>query len=202
MIRLRLMKLANQGYELILAEALFKLGARPPVVRSACTIGSKTAIRLYKTIHRRSPKQGMLPYDPYWIVRSSVHDLHASIFLGLIHDLSQQQSQTDRDAERFITAYELYCRIVANNPQPSKLETSVPQAILLDINRAWQLAGQLMSGEMSLVICGKCQARYVVLSKMPKPFQQCPICDVWADSTGRRRWMTVKPRKNTKNQDH
>ena len=195
MIRALLNSTSGMGYELTLAETLFRLGARPPVVRSVCNIGPKTAIRLYKTIHRRSPKQGMLPYDPYWIVRSSVHDLHASIFLGLIHDLSQQQSPTDLNAERFITAYELYCRVVANNPQPSKLEAGVPHAILLDINRAWQLAGQLKSGEMGLVLCEKCQARYVALNKMPKPFQQCPICDVWADRAGRRRWMTVKPKQ-------
>ena len=195
MIRALLNSPSGMGYELTLAEALFKLGARPPVVRSVCNIGPKTAIRLYKTLHRRSPKQGMLPYDPYWIVRSSVHDLHASVFLGLIHDLSQQQSQTDLNAELFITAYELYCRIVANNPQPSKLEAGVPHAVLLDINRAWQLAGQLKSGEMGLVLCEKCQARYAALNKMPKPFQQCPICDVWADRAGRRRWMTVKPKQ-------
>jgi hypothetical protein len=66
---------------------------------------------------------------------------------------------------------------------------------LLGINRAWYLAGQLTAGEMSLVLCEKCQARYVVLNNIPKPFQQCPICDVWADKTGRRRWTTVKPRK-------
>ena len=195
MIQAHLNSPSGMGYELTLAETLFRLGARPPVVRSVCNIGPKTAIRLYKTIHQRSPKQGMLPYDPYWIVRSSVHDLHASIFLGLIHDLSHQQSQTDLNAERFITAYELYCRVVANNPQPSKLEAGVTHAILLDINRAWQLAGQLKSGEMGLVLCEKCQARYVALSKMPKPFQQCPICDVWVDRTGRRRWTTVKPKQ-------
>jgi len=33
---------------------------------------------------------------------------------------------------------------------------------------------------------------------MPKPFQQCPICDVWADKTGRRRWMTAKPKHPVK----
>lgn len=194
-MRLLLDSTSSLGYELTIAEALFRLGARPPVVRSVCSIGKKTAIRLYKTIHQRSPKQGMLPYDPYWIIRSSVNDIHASIFLGLIHDLSEQQSQAVFNAELFITAYELYCRVVANNPQPSKLEASVPQAILLDINRAWQLVGQYKSSEMDLVICEKCQARYVVLSKMPKPFQQCPICDVWADRSGRRRWTTVKPRQ-------
>jgi hypothetical protein len=195
MMRLRLTGTSGLGYELALAETLFGLGARPPVVCAVCPIGKKTAIRLYKTIHQRSPKQGMLPYDPYWIVRSSVHNSHASIFFGLTQDLSQQQSENVANAELFITAYELYCRVVAANPQPSKLEAGVPQAILLDINRAWYLAGQLTAGEMSLVLCKKCQARYVVLNKMPKPFQQCPICDVWADKTGRRRWTTVKPRK-------
>ena len=192
MMQVYLNSTSSMGYKLSLAQTLFKLGARPPIVRSLCNIGPKTAIRLYKTIHLRSPKQGMLPYDPYWIVRSSVHDLHASIFLGLIHDLSQQQCQSDLSAERFITAYQLYCKIVANNPQPSKLEAGAPQAVLLDINRAWQQAGQLKSGDIRLVGCEKCQARHVVLNKIPKPFQQCPICDVWADKTGRRRWTTVK----------
>ena len=195
MIRLRLTGTANLGYEFMLAEKLFSLGARPPIVRAVCHIGQKTAIRLYKTFHQRSPRQGMLPYDPYWIVRSSVHNTHASIFLGHIYDFSQQHSQDAGLAEVFITAYELYCRVVAINPQPSKLEAGAPQFILLDINRAWQLVGQLRSGEMGLVVCEKCRARHVVLSKMPKPFQQCPICDVWADRTGRRRWTTVKPRQ-------
>ena len=155
-MRLRLNNTSSLGYELTLAETLFSLGARPPAVCAVCHIGKKTAIRLYKTIHQRSPKQGMLPYDPYWIVRSSVHNSHASIFLGLIHDLSQQQSGNVANAKVFITAYELYCRVVAANPQPSKLEAGVPQAILLDMNRAWYLAGQLTAGEMSLVLCEKC----------------------------------------------
>ena len=81
MMRLRLNNTSSLGYELTLAETLFSLAARPPVVCAVCHIGKKTAIRLYKTIHQRSPKQGMLPYDPYWIVRSSVHNSHASIFL-------------------------------------------------------------------------------------------------------------------------
>jgi len=197
MIRFPLNSMSSLGYELIIAETLFRLGARPPVVHSVCQIGKKTAIRIYKTIHQRSPRQGLLPYDPFWIVRSSVNNIHASIFLGLIHDLSKQHSQSVFNAEMFITAYELYCRVVSSNPQPSKLEAGVTQSILLDINRAWQLAGQLNSSEMGLEICEKCHARYVVLNKMPKPFHQCPICDVWADKTGRRRWTTVKPQQNT-----
>ncbi len=205
MIRLRLTKLPNQGYDLVLADKLYSMGARPPVVCAVCHLGKKTAIRLYKTIHQRSPRQGMLPYDPFWTVRSSVHNCHASIFLGLIHDFSQQQQQQSQvpcTAEILITAYDLYCRIVTTNPNPGKREANAPHAILLEINRAWQLFGQLTAGVMSLVHCAQCQARYVVVNNMPKPFQQCPICAVWADKSGRRRWMTVKPRKNTKNQDH
>jgi flagellar transcriptional activator FlhC len=64
MIRLRLTGTANLGYEFMLAEKLFSLGARPPIVRAVCHIGQKTAIRLYKVLHQRSPRQGMLPYDP------------------------------------------------------------------------------------------------------------------------------------------
>ena len=46
MIRLRLNGAANLGYEFMLAEKLFSLGARPPIVRAVCHIGQKTAIRL------------------------------------------------------------------------------------------------------------------------------------------------------------
>ena len=196
MPRLPANRLSDMGHIWVVADKLFRLGARPPVVRSLCPIGKKTAIRLYQSIHQQSPKQGLLPYDPYWIVRSSVANIHASIFLGLFQDFTRQQNPTGCPAETFIAAYELYCRVVAHNPHPSKLEAGVAQAILLDINRAWQLSGQLRAGEMGLVICGKCQARHVVLTKMPKPFQQCPICEVWADKSGRRRWVTVNASKN------
>ena len=197
MPRLPANRLSDMGHIWVVADKLFRLGARPPVVRSLCPIGKKTAIRLYQSIHQQSPKQGLLPYDPYWIVRSSVTNIHASIFLGLFQDFTRQQNPTGCPAETFIAAYELYCRVVAHNPHPSKLEAGVAQAILLDINRAWQLSGQLRAGEMGLVICGKCLARHVVLTKMPKPFQQCPICEVWADKSGRRRWVPVNARKNT-----
>jgi flagellar transcriptional activator FlhC len=126
-MRLRLNNTSSLGYELTLAETLFSLGARPPVVCAVCPIGKKTAIRLYKTIHQRLPKQGMLPYDPYWIIRSSVNDIHASIFLGLIHDLSQQQSPVTFNAALFITAYELYCQWWRPTPSPASWKRVSPK---------------------------------------------------------------------------
>jgi hypothetical protein len=194
-IRVPLKCLFGQNNELLLAEKLFNLGARPPVVSAICNIGNKAAIRLYKILFVCSPRQGLLPYDPFWIVRSSVHNCHASIFLGLIHDLTEQQSESS--AVVFITAYELYCQIVATNSTPCKREASVPNGILLDINRAWHLTGQLNSREMSLLHCPQCNARYVAISNTPLVFQQCPICDVWSDKIGRRRWMTVRSRKKS-----
>lgn len=56
MMRLHLTGKSGLGYELTLAETLFSLDARPPVVCAVCHIGKKTAIRLFKTIHQRSPK--------------------------------------------------------------------------------------------------------------------------------------------------
>jgi hypothetical protein len=194
MILLPLQSKTGRGVDLVIAEKLIHFGARPPVVHAVCSIGKKTAIRLYKTIHLKSPKQGMLPYDQYWVVRSSVNTIHASIFLGLVRDFLQHQQSSTITAEILITAYELYCRVVASNPSPSKLEASAPQSLLLNINRAWQLTRQLASDGCGLVVCNTCLARHVVIKQMPKPFQQCPICDVWADKTGRRRWMTAKPK--------
>ncbi len=183
------------SYELVLAEKLFSLGARTPLVVSLCHLSKKTAIRLYKATQQRSPKQGMLPYDQTWIIRSSVNNLHASIFLGIFQDLTNLQTDDDHDARLFITAYELYCQVVANNPRPSKLEKSVTQFILLDINRAWELNHQFNSNLLNLVICKKCQARFLRLNTLKDPFEQCPICEVWADRIGRRRWSSAKAKQ-------
>jgi hypothetical protein len=181
--------------EVSLAEKLFSLGARTPVVISLCHLGKKTAIRLYKAINEQSPKQGMLPYDPLWVIRTSGNNVHASIFLGIIYDLSGIKKNDNEYALMFITAYELYCNVVANNPRPSKLEANVDRQILLDINRAWQLTHLLRSNEIGLVLCDKCQSRFLRVNSHDNAFQQCPICEIWADRTGRRRWATPKSKQ-------
>lgn len=184
------------SFELTLAERLFVLGARTPLVISLCQMSKKTAIRLYKAMFHQSPKKGLLPYDPNWIIRSSVNNLHASIFIGIFKDLTQLQTQADDPVQLFISTYELYCEVVANNPKPSKLEKSFSRFILLDINRAWHLIQQFNTGDLRLVICKQCQARFSELHTPKDPFQQCPICEVEADRIGRRRWSSSKPKHN------
>lgn len=192
---------SNFAQDLILAEKLVLLGARPPIVRSLCNVGRKLAIRIYKGIHQQPPKQGMLPYDGYWIVRSSGNDIHASIFLGIVQDLLRLQNQQSNNTSIFITAFELYSRVVKNNPRPSKLELSAEQFKLLDINRAWHILQQFNTHEIGFEHCEKCKARYLALNAVPKTFQLCPVCDVWTDKDGRRRWASGKNRQNLRQSD-
>jgi len=179
---------------LMAAERLYQLGARPPIVRSLCNIGRKVAIRIYKEALQTSPRQGLLPYEPYWIIRSSVNAFHASLFLTILNDILRRQNQSI-SAQALITAYELYGQVIAANRHPCKLEASHQNLPLLDINRAWQLVQQFISKEILILVCDRCRVRFCALSAVPQPFQQCPLCDVWSDKDGRRRWMSVKSRQ-------
>jgi len=193
MIRLSFDSAANFGNDLITAEQLIRLGARPPIVSTLCNLSRKLVIRIYKNIHQQAPKQGMLPYDTSWIVRSTANNIHASIFLGIRHDLSILSSPADLSTRIFITAYELYGRVIAKTPPVhNKTYQDGSQSIPLDINRAWFLSRQLDTSDIQFKTCYRCQVRYLGIKNLPTPFYQCPICDVWTDRSGRRRWTTVK----------
>lgn len=182
------------GRNLIAAERLYQLGARPPIVRILCNLGRKVAIRIYKETLQVSPMQGLLPYDPYWIVHSSVNAFHASVFISILNDILQRQNQTLK-AQSLITSYELYCQVIAVNRQPCKLEVNRQNTPVLNINRAWQLIQQFNTREILLIVCDRCRVRFCTLSTVPRSFQQCPICDVWTDKDGRRRWTSVRNRQ-------
>jgi hypothetical protein len=79
--------LSHFGAELMLAKTLFDYGARTPVVSALCGIKRKTATRIYRLAQHQAPIKGMLPWDPHWISRSTINNLHASIFLGLIRTM-------------------------------------------------------------------------------------------------------------------
>lgn len=174
---LRTMNTANQ---------LVLLGVRPPIIQHLCGIGRKVAIRLYKEAHHGSSKSGMLPYDSYWIARSSLNALHASIFLGIVADIATLESQTPVQASRLLTAYRLYGEVVGRVLNLNRLDVSYDLGKLLDINRAWHLIQQFNSRESRLLQCGSCQSRHVALNTLPKYYQRCPICEVWAEKNKRR----------------
>jgi hypothetical protein len=171
---------------LYMANKLIRLGARPAVVQHLCGIGRKVAIRLYKEVHHCPSKSGMLPYDSYWIARSSMNALHASIFLGMYSDFSQLVTQKPAHATRFMTAYGLYRETVGRVFNDNRLDVSSDQGNFLGINRAWHLIQQVNSRESRLVLCATCQSRHIVLNTLPKFYQRCPICEVWAEKNIRR----------------
>lgn len=108
--------LSQFGAELMLAKKLFKLGARTPIVCALCGIKRKTATRMYWLAQQQAPIKGMLPWDPQWIERATINNLHASIFLGLIQDYVPDYGNGIAYGQQFCAAYELYCHIVAHNP--------------------------------------------------------------------------------------
>lgn len=168
--------LSHFGVELMLAKTLFNLGARTPVVCSLCGIKRKTATRIYWLAQKQAPIKGMLPWDPQWIERSTVNNLHASIFLGLIQDYVPGHGNGIEYGQQFCTAYDLYCRIVAQNPKPCNREAGFEQYRVLDINRAWQLTQQFRASTLRFVTCLTCHARHLGLNQTNQRHIHCPVC--------------------------
>lgn len=168
--------LSHFGAELMLAKTLFKLGARTPIVCSLCGIKRKTANRIYWLAQKQAPIKGMLPWDPQWIERATVNNLHASIFLGLIQNYVPGHGNGIEFGQRFCTAYDLYCRIVAHNPKPSHRESEAVHHRVLDINRAWQLTQQFRVSSLGFVTCLTCHARYLCLHQVIQRPNHCPVC--------------------------
>ena len=149
---------------------------------------------MYSDILGRNPPSGMLPSDTYWILRSSVNCVHASIFYHIYNGiLSEVQNFKKLNyALVFISAYSVYLKCIKHNPTPCKLEQNDGDQPRLDINRAYDIIRQAKNGDVSLRICKKCNSEHLVLSFYPEQLKGCPICDVWADKSGRRRWMNSK----------
>ncbi|MDZ4152522.1 FlhC family transcriptional regulator, partial [Methylicorpusculum sp.] len=87
---------------------------------------------------------------------------------------------------RLLTAYTLYSEVVGRVLNHNRLDVRYDNGNLLDINRAWHLIQQFNSRESRLLSCGRCQSRHLVLNTLPKFYQRCPICEVWAEKNSRR----------------
>jgi hypothetical protein len=118
--------------------------------------------------------------------RSSLNALHASIFLGIFADIAPLECQNPVQATRLLTAYALYSEVVGRVLNHKRLDVRYDYGNLLDINRAWHLIQQFNSRESRLVLCATCQSRHIVLNTLPKFYQRCPICEVWAEKNIRR----------------
>ena len=184
------------GTDLLLAERLIQLGARPPIVSQLCRLTRKQSIAFFKEVQGQSPKQGMLPHDHLWVIRSAFNNIHASLFLSMLEDIRHRLSTPNLNAAILIKAFEIYINVASKilaDRQCIQLRSS--QHYPLDINRAWYLISLLSSGDLMFINCERCHARYLAMIHPDAAFRQCPICDVWTDRSGRRRWIAAKSKK-------
>lgn len=188
---------SNIGADLLLAERLIQLGARPPIVSQLCHLTRKQSIEFFKAVQGQPPKQGMLPHDHQWAIRSAFNNIHASLFLSMIEDIRHRLSTPNLDATLLVAAYEIY-RSVASRILADRqiIQSRSSQYYPLDINRAWYLITLLSAGDLVFILCGRCHARYLAMIHPDTAFNQCPICEVWTDRSGRRRWVSAKSKVN------
>ena len=183
---------------LVLAEQLIQLGARPPIVSQLCWLSRKQSIDLYKSVKGCPPKQGMLPHDIQWVIRSTTNNIHASLFLGILDDTRRRLSfQRSSSAKALVDAYSIYQNVTLKILANQQGTFSAAQQFTLDINRAWSLISMLSAGNLMFIVCSHCCARYLGLIHPSAAFCQCPVCNVWTDRTGRRRWISAKSKKPT-----
>ncbi|QBC27820.1 hypothetical protein U737_13410 [Methylomonas sp. LW13] len=191
---------SNIGADLLLAEKLIQLGARPPIVSQLCHLTRKQSIAFFKAVKGQSPKQGMLPHDYQWVIRSAFNNIHASLFLSIIEDIRHRLSTPNLNATLLVAAYEIYSNVASRIlPNRQCIQPLSSQYYPLDINRAWYLIGLLSAGDLVFIFCGRCHARYLGMIHPEVAFSQCPICDVWTDRSGRRRWVSAKSKMLTLN---
>ncbi|WNB74113.1 FlhC family transcriptional regulator [Methylomonas koyamae] len=188
------------GTDLLLAERLIQLGARPPIVSQLCHLTRKQSIAFFKTVQGQSPKQGMLPHDHQWVIRTALNNIHASLFLSMLEDIRHRLSTPNLSAAILVKAFEIYINVASKILTDRQcIQPRSSQHCPLDINRAWYLISLLSSGDLVFILCGRCHARYLGMIHPDAVFSQCPICDVWTDRSGRRRWITAKSKKLTLN---
>ncbi len=188
-------KASGFANHLVLAEQLIQLGARPPIVSQLCRLSRQQSIALYKSVKGCPPKQGMLPHDHQWVIHSTFRNIHASLFLGILDDIRRRLSIQHSSAQALIDAYRIYKNIASKILAQAKGISPVAQHFTLDINRAWSLISMLLAGDLIFTVCTCCRTRYLSMIHLDATFSQCPICNVWTDRSGRRRWASAKSKK-------
>ncbi|MGZ0079970.1 FlhC family transcriptional regulator [Methylomonas sp. Kb3] len=191
---------SNIGADLVLAERLIQLGTRPPIVSQLCHLTRKQSITFFKAIQGKSPKQGMLPHDHQWAIRSAFNNIHASLFLSIIEDIRSRLSTPSLSATLLVATYEIYTKVASRILADRQfIQPRSSQLYPLDINRAWYLTSLLSAGDLVFMVCGRCRARYLGMIHPDAAFSQCPICEVWTDRSGRRRWVSAKSKSQSLN---
>ncbi|WP_165786312.1 FlhC family transcriptional regulator [Methylomonas sp. Kb3] len=186
---------SNFSNNLVLAEKLILLGARPPIVSQLCQLSRQQSIDIFKSLTGCRPKQGMLPHDLQWVIRSTSNNIHASLFLGILDDARRRLSIQYSSAQVLVDVYSIYKNVASKILTEPKKISPAAQQFTLDVNRAWFLISMLVAGNLIFTVCTCCRTRYLSTIHPDATFSQCPICNVWKDRSGRRRWASAKSKK-------
>ncbi len=144
-----------------LAEALCRLGARPPVVADLTRLQNRALIgRLYlQCVGQRAPS-GLLPSDSRKFVQSRALKLQASV-LALAYEGLVRQG-LDR-AEALLVAHRVYLAVFGERAQ-------------FNINRSWCLVQSLRIRELQMVACRWCGSRFIHDAGSLLHRHCCPLC--------------------------
>jgi hypothetical protein len=171
--------------KLALACEMITLNARTSIVSAVCQISKRSALQLHKEIHGTIPKKGLLPYDPYWVIKTPENCLHASLFYRIVQNITVNIKDNKSDnlftATIFLTAYKVYLQTMTKTKKE-----------LFSINRAWNVGQQIKNSDIHGISCPRCHSGYLAIKNYPQPFQLCPLCDVTVDCSGRQRWAQSK----------
>lgn len=157
-----------------LARKIIGLGGRATTIEAILKVNKKTAGAMYKHYTSQNPRGGLLPWDPYWAVKSPSNCLHTSYFIAIYQSLQEANQQEDLK-NIFVSAFSLYNNVIAESHN-------------LEIDRAWHVMLQFNTKNIYLKKC-KCGRKHVAATDSPEIFQLCPICDVLTDTRKRKRWV-------------
>lgn len=149
------------------AEAMFKRGARVPVVNALMPIKRERLIKLHIEVTGENPKTGPLPSDHSWYSSTTypMRMIQSSILIDLYKKI-RPASRDALEAEVMISTYDLYldhCKAIKAEP-------------LITFVRTWHLIQQIRINTLMTTGCIHCKGHYVVSVGKLHSRYECPLC--------------------------
>lgn len=164
------------------AEAMFKRGARVPVVNALMPINRERLIKLHVEVTGKNPKTGPLPSDHSWYSSTTypMRMIQSSILLD-IYTRIKPVSKEALEAEVLVSTYDLYldhCKAIKAEP-------------LITFVRLWHLIQQIRINTLMTATCIHCKGHYVVTVGKLHSRYACLLC---------MRTPSLKPESYQKNE--
>jgi hypothetical protein len=164
--------LAEQA-RLALALRLLARRARISIVHQETGVSRNRLRALYRELHGHPAPCGQLPALGCAAILTRRQQLHASLLARIYARLVGDALAARLDIQALLAAHDLYRELAGEAPA-------------LDFNGAWAVARDLRVGASRLLLCPRCQVRYLVSDNSGAP-ASCPLCALYARrDVGRR----------------